>query len=347
MNFVNILIAVVLFGFLIFIHEFGHYIMARTFRVDIKEFAIGMGPRILKKTSKKTGITYALRLLPIGGFVSMEGEDEDSENPNAFCNKPVIQRIAITVAGALTNIVLGFIFMAVIVSTTATLPSNVIAELPAGDNGINYSYEAGLREGDEIVKIGKTDVHIFNETIYEIMRNGIEPLDITVKRGGETVVLSGVVFPTYTEQGTTFGTIDFKVYAEQKTVGNVIKHSFFRSVSTVKMIWESLFDLIRGRYGIESVSGPIGVTKAIGDAVEQGWSTVAYFAVVISINLGIVNLLPLPALDGGRLLFQLIELVARRPIPRKIEGYIHFAGIIILFAFMIVIAVKDVVTLIR
>lgn len=334
-----------IFGFLIFIHEFGHFTMARLFKVTIEEFSIGMGPKVISKKSKKTGINYSLRLLPIGGFVSMEGEDSESEDKNAFTNKPVWQRIIITCAGAFMNIFIGIIVMSLIVAAQNTLPSNVIGAFVEDENGYNYAYAAGLRLGDEIVRVDGTKVHIANETIYEIMRKGVNPIDITVIRDGETITLEDCVFPTIVENGTKYGNMDFKVLPEEKTAINVLKHAFYRSTSTIKMIWESLYDLISGRYGVESVSGPIGVTKALGEAAEQGLDDLLYLAVVISMNLGVMNLLPLPALDGGRLLFELIELVRRKPVKREIEGYIHFAGLVMLMILMVVIGVKDIVGL--
>ncbi len=342
-----IVIALLIFGFLIFIHECGHFMTARAFGVSIREFAIGMGPKLVSRTSKKTGIVYSLRALPIGGFVSMVGEDEESDDENAFHRKPVWQRIIITAAGAAMNIIVGIIVMSILVATQDVLPSNVIGGFIESDTGTaNYAYAAGLRVGDEIVKIEGTRVHIANETVYEIMRRGIDPLDVTVIRDGELVTFSDVVFPTIVESGVRYGMVDFKVNPEVKTPATVLKHAVFRSTSTIKMIWESLYDLVRGRYGVESVSGPVGVTKALGEAAESGLSDLVYLAVVISMNLGVMNLLPLPALDGGRLLFQLIELVRRKPVRPEIEGYVHFAGLVLLMILMVVVAVKDILTLI-
>lgn len=347
-EFINIwyiVLALLIFGFLIFIHEFGHFTTARIFKVTVQEFAIGMGPTLVSKKSKKSGIKYSLRALPIGGFVSMEGEDEDSTDANAFTNKPVWQRIIITCAGAFMNIVVGIIAMSILVASQETLPSNVIGAFVEDENGHNYAYSSGLRIGDEIISVDGTKVHIANETIYEIMRKGIEPIDIVVVRDGETVTVEDCVFPTIVESGTRYGNMDFKVYPEEKTPLNVLKHAYFRSASTIKMIWESLYDLVSGRYGTESISGPIGVTKALGEAAEQGAGDFIYLSVVISMNLGVMNLLPLPALDGGRLLFQLIELIRRKPIKREIEGYIHFAGLVMLMLLMVVIGIKDIVGL--
>lgn len=342
-----IVIALLIFGFLIFIHEMGHFMTARAFGVSIREFSIGMGPKLVSRRSKKTGIQYSLRALPIGGFVSMVGEDEESDDENAFYRKPVWQRIIITAAGALMNIVVGVLVMSILVATQDILPSNVIGAFVEHEDGSsNDTYAAGLRVGDEIVEVEGTRVHIATETVYEIMRLGIEPLDITVLRNGEKITFEDVVFPTIVEGGTRYGVVDFKVNPEEKTTVTVLKHAVYRSASTIKMIWESLYDLVRGRYGVENVSGPVGVTKALGEAAESGLSDLVYLAVVISMNLGVMNLLPLPALDGGRLLFQLIELIRRKPVRPEIEGYVHFAGMVLLMILMVVVAVKDIFTLI-
>ena len=315
--------------------------------MTVKEFAIGMGPKILTKKSKKTGIAYSLRLFPIGGFVAMEGEDSDSDDKNAFSNKPVWQRIIITAAGAFMNIVIGMLVMGILVASDGeALPSTTVAEFSYNDAGVCYAESAGLRLDDRITAINGTPVRIGNEMIYEIMRKGVSPLTVTVIRDGEKTVIDNVSFPTEEEDGVVFGTIDFKVYAEERTVGTVLKHAVFRSFSTIKMIWESLIDLVTGRYGIDAVSGPVGVTEALGEAAKSGIADLVYLSVVISMNLGVVNLLPLPALDGGRLLFQLVEIIRGKPVKKEIEGYIHFAGLVLLLILSALIAVKDIIGLI-
>lgn len=341
-----IILALLIFGFLIFIHEFGHYLTARLFHVTIHEFSIGMGPKVLTRVSKKTGIAYSLRALPVGGYVSMEGEDTESEDENAFNKKPVWQRIIVTAAGAFMNVAIGVIVMFALVATQDVLPSNTVGAFIYDEDGICCSESAGMMIGDVITHVEGTRVHIANETIYEIMRKGIEPIDIVVNRNGENYTLENVQFARITEAGTTYGMMDFKVNPEPKTPVTVLKHAFFRSTSTIKMIWESLYDLLTGRYGMEAVSGPVGVTQALGEAAESGASDLVYLAVVISMNLGVMNLLPLPALDGGRLLFQLIEVVRRKPVRTEIEGYVHFAGLVLLMILMVVIAVKDILAMI-
>ena len=304
-----------------------------------------MGPKLFRHTSAKTGIAYSLRAFPIGGFVSMEGEDDESADENSFRRKPVWQRIIVTAAGAAMNLLVGVLVMGILMASEPVLPSTVIGAFVPDENGVCYAESAGLELGDEIVAVNGTRTHIANEVVYEIMRKGVDPLTITVVRDGEKLNIENVIFPTFTEMGTRFGTVDFKVMPAEKNAGTVLKEAFFRSVSTVKMIWESLFDLITGRYGMEAVSGPVGVTKALGEAAEQGTFDLVYLAVVISMNLGVMNLLPLPALDGGRLAFQFAELIRRKPVRAEVEGYVHFAGLVALMILMVIIAVKDVIGL--
>ncbi len=199
--------------------------------------------------------------------------------------------------------------------------------------------------GDEIVEVEGTRVRIATELSYEIMRNGIEPVELVVERDGKRITLPDVIFPTIMEQGVEFGMPDFQVLALEKNFGNVVEQSVFRSVSTVKMIWESLIDLLTGRYGFEQLSGPVGVTTAVSEAAKSSFTDFLYLVVVITMNLGIFNLLPLPALDGGRLLFQFVELIRRKPIRPELEGYVHFVGIVLLMMLMIAITFQDVMKL--
>ncbi len=343
-NFLTILLALLVFGILIFIHELGHFLAARACGVAVREFAIGMGPRLFSWHSKKYDTEYALRLFPVGGFVSMVGEDDASDDENAFGNKNVWQKMAIIVAGPLMNIVLAILIMFVIVSCFGSLASTTVAAFPEDREPI--SDDCGLAVGDTIVKVNWVPVHTGNELAYEITHQGEESVELTVMRDGERIVLSDVRFPTVTESGVTFGQMDFQVYEAPKTFFNVIKHGFFRSFSTAKLIWDSLFDMLSGRYGIESVSGPVGVTQQIGKAAQSGLLTLLNMCVIISMNLGIFNLLPIPALDGGRLFFRIIEAFrGGKPIKPEWEGYIHMAGILILLGFMLLISFKDIIQL--
>ena len=339
-----LLIMLLMFGIMIFIHEFGHFITARWCGVAVKEFAVGMGPTVFSWKSKKHDTKYALRAFPIGGFVSMVGEDEESDDENAFCNKSVPRRMLIVVAGAIMNLLLGVILTAIIVLTQGPLASTTIAEF--SDQAITSSQ---LQVEDKIIKVGNTSVHTGNELAYEIMNQGYEPINITVIRNGEKNVLENVVFPTFSDSGAIFGDLDFRIYAERSTFPNVVKHIFFRSVSNVKTVLDSLAGLIGGRYGMEAVSGPIGVVDAMDSMVETtGFHALSFLSLasLLTMNLGVFNLIPFPALDGGRFLFLGIEGIRRKPINPKVESYINFVGILILFAFMILVTFKDLFQLI-
>ena len=350
--FTTILITVAVFGVLIFTHEFGHYITARIFKVTINEFSIGMGPRIFSHTSKKTGIKYSLAVLPIGGFVAMAGEDgleSDPlvlEDPNTFDKKPAWQRFIITFAGAFVNVFMGFIAMIILTTTINIGNTEVVEFIPASESGYDISSEdSGLMKGDVITHIDGKSVSILDQLSYEIMRKGNEPIDVTVIRGGKEVVIPDVVFPTVSDQGQSFGAMDFRVRAVEKDFGSVMHYSFSKSTLIIRMCWESLYDLFTGRYTIAAVSGPVGMSSAIGEAASQGPQTLLYLVALISINLGVMNLLPIPALDGGRLLTILREMVTRKKLPRKVEGIINAVGLALLLTLSLFIMIKDVIQL--
>lgn len=347
-NILTILLAIFAFGFLIFIHEGGHFLFARLFGVTVNEFAIGMGPKILSRKSKKSGITYSLRLLPFGGFVAMAGEDDESEDENAFYKKAVWKRIIITAAGAAVNILMGVIVMTALVFAADNIGSTTVGEFITYENANISSEEQGLMLDDRITHINKTRVFTANDLHYELTRQGIRPVDITVVRDGKKVTIEDVTFPQTEESGAVFGLRDFKVYAEQKTFGNCLKHAGVRSFSTIKMVYDSLYDLITGRYSVESVSGPIGVTEVLSNTLseaeskKQAVTDFIYLVGFLSINLGVMNLLPFPALDGGRIVFQLFELIFRKPVPVKVEGFVNFLGFAVLMLLIVIVTCKDV-----
>ena len=343
----TIAIAVLVFGGLIFIHEFGHYIFARIFKVTIEEFSIGMGPKLLWFTSKKTHITYSLRMIPIGGYVAMIGENGESEDPNSFNKKPSWQRFIITIAGAAVNIIAGFLAMAILTSMIYLYGTQVGEFSATTETGFEVSSEdSGLMLGDRIVKVNGKKVAIYDELSYEIMRHGNKPVSLTIVRDGNTMILDNVVFPVATQSGQEFGVLDIVPVAENRDLGNIVRFSWSKSILIVRMCWESIIDLITGRYTLEAVSGPVGISGAIGDAAKAGSLNLLYIVAMISINLGIMNLLPVPALDGGRLLFILIEMVSRRRLPSKVEETINAVGLFILLGLSVVIMIKDVFAII-
>ena len=339
----TIIIAILVFSFLVLIHELGHYIFARIFKVTITEFSIGMGPKLVWYDSKKTGIRYALSAVPFGGYVAMVGEDGESDDPNAFNKKPAWQRLIITVAGATVNIVAGIIAIIILASIT-DFGNTTVAGFP--ETGYEIStQDSGLMLGDEIIKIDGKKVRYLDELSYEIMRKGHEPVDVTVIRDGEEMLLPNVVFPTDSQQGQVFGMMDFQVYGIDKTVGSVLGYSMSKSALIVRMCWESILDLITGRYTVAAVSGPIGIGEVIGEAANQGPGPLLSIVALISINLGVMNLLPIPALDGGRTVMILVEMIIRKKLPANIEATINAVGLAVLLGLSAIIMVKDVIGL--
>lgn len=339
-TFLYILLAIFAFGVLIFIHELGHFLTARACGVKIYEFALGMGPRIFGFKGKG-GTDYNLRLFPIGGFVSMKGEDEEAEGEDSFSNKKAWQRFIIVAAGAAMNILLGVCITFCLVLANP-IGSTVVADFAEGAASAQW-----LKLGDKIISVNGSRVHTDSELSYEILHDGFEPVDVVVERGGERVTLEDVVFPTKAVSGMLYGSPDFRVFEEQKTVLSVLSHTCFRSISTVKMIWESLLDLVLGRVGVDAVSGPVGAAGAITDAAKSGATQFFYLISILTMNLGVFNVLPLPALDGGRLMFILFEMIFRRKVPEKFEGMVHFIGIVLLLGLMVLITFKDIVALIK
>lgn len=369
--------ALFLFGILIFIHELGHYLAARACGVRVLEFAIGMGPKVLKWKSKKSGVKYSLRLFPVGGFCAMQGEgdmnnptadkpdveqsEKDSDpvddDPRSYKNKPAWMRIIILLAGPLMNIILGFLltFVLVISGRDANgeimLASNMVAEFNEGA----LSPVSGLMVGDTIVKVGNVGVHTGQEVVYEISMQGNQVekygevdtvvLDLTVIRNGERITLEDVRFLAYSEEGVPLGEPDFKVYREETNFLNIVKQSWFRSISSIKMVWDSLFGMLTGRFPLSSVSGPIGATQIITTAAKTSVYTLLYIFIVISMNLGVFNLIPILPLDGGHILFSVYEWIFRKPVPKKVEEYCQMFGVVLMFGLMIIIAVKDVIKL--
>ncbi len=347
---VTLLVTVFVFGILIFIHEFGHYIVARKFGVGIIEFAIGMGPKLFSWKGKYND--FSVRAIPIGGFVNMVGEyDEDIPEEHAYKiplnSRPVWKRILIVIAGPFMNIILAFVVMIALVATSSGIASTVVGEFI--DNSVSDDY--GLMVNDKIIEINGKNIYCYDDMHYKILSDGIEPIDITVLRDGKEVVLNDVSFGTMNGEGMTYGMIDFRVYAKEKTIPNILYESFFQSVSTIYMTVDSLVDTVTGRYGMEAVGGPIAIGGQISDTIEQSVNVtqtvrqIANLLVMISVSLGIFNLLPIPVLDGGRLLFYVIEAIRRKPMNPKIEQNISVAFTMLLFALMIFVAFKDVITL--
>lgn len=337
------LITVIVFGVLIFVHELGHFIAARIFGVRVNEFAIGMGPKLFSYKGKKSGTLYSLRLLPIGGYNSIEGEDGDSDSEDSFCTKPVWQRMIIIVSGALMNILLGFIIMTVIVLATKNYASNVIDVFVKSEGMTEYPTEyGGLKSGDKILKINGDRVHIADEVSYAIFNEGGSPVNVTVIRDGKKQIIENVQFPTAESGGVVYGMRNFYFKVEPKNFVNTVKHTFYGSINSMVQIFDSLKGIVSGKYGFKDVSGPIGVGEAIGEATKIGITPLLTLTVLLAMNLGIFNLLPIPALDGGRLVFLIIEAIRRKPLPKDVEATVNGVGMLVLLGIVAIVAFKDV-----
>lgn len=347
---INILlgiIAVLLFGLIIFLHELGHFVTAKLSGIRVNEFALGMGPTIFHFERGET--KYALRLFPIGGFCAMEGEDEESDDERAFGNKPVWKRFLVVAAGALMNLILGLLLMAIIVVQQPTYASTTISQFTE-----NSALEAaGLEAGDRFVSIDGYSINGDRDLSFALGLANPESVDIVVDRNGERITFENVKFNTVQQNGQQVLSMDFYVEPIQRSFGSVIQKTFTDTWSMVKMVWISLVGLVTGRFGLNEVAGPVGVAQAITQAAVVGLETSFWAAlnnillmmVVITVNLGIFNLLPLPALDGGRLVFLIIEGIRRKPINPKYEGWVHAAGFVLLIGIMVLVAFNDIARL--
>ncbi len=350
----GIVIAILVFGLIVTVHEFGHFICAKLSGIKVIEFAIGMGPKILQK--KKGETKYSLRLLPVGGYCAMEGEDSTNSDPRSFRNAKLWKRIIVLAAGAGMNFVLGFVMLIVLVSMMDAVPTTIISDFckAQSDNGeISYiaeSYETGLMRDDKIISIDGTRVYSTLDLNYIF-----DTLDkskghrVIVKRNGSRKTIDDVVFHKMEEGG---GAVDFGVIYKNKNPLTVIKGSGDIFMSMTHIVGLSLKQMFTGNMKKEDVSGPVGVVSVISSSAENTKSfidalyNVIYLTALISINVGIFNLLPIPGLDGGRLLFCFIELIRRKPVKPEHEGYVHLAGMVLLFGVMIFATYNDIVKLI-
>lgn len=336
----SIVIAILLFGFMIFFHELGHFATAKWAGVKVNEFAIGMGPKIISKTIGET--EYALRLLPIGGFVAMEGEDEESEDERRFMACPVWKRIIITAAGGIMNLILGLAVILILTSGQELLGTTTIAAFLENSSSANY-----LKVDDTILAVNGEKANCDYDIVYSLIRDTDGVVSMDVLRGGEELHIDEVVFDMQDVNGTKSIILDFSIYGEEATFTSVISYSFKWTWSLVKLVWYSLGDIISGEFGISQLSGPIGVTETISEAVSTtNYKSILLILAVVTVNLGVFNLMPLPALDGGRIFFMLIEIVRGKPINQKVEGIIHTVGMGLLMLLMVVVAYNDIVRLV-
>ena len=358
---ITFLAAVVVFSSVIAIHEFGHFSVAKLCGVQVNEFSIGMGPALWKKLHK--GTQYTLRLLPVGGYVALEGEESpesqqaegDGESepplipPEQRTGKPlneaaVWQRMLVMAAGAFMNFVLGFVVLLILIGARdEPITSRVIYEVKEGA----LCGQTGLEAGDEVLAVNGRRCFVANDMVYELMRTQSYQADFTVRRDGKTVELPSVRFDTWQdEQGETHMSLGFTVYGIEKTPLSVLKETGNSMLYYGRIIFTSLVDLVRGRESINDLSGPVGIVTAIGQAASYGWADLLELMALITINLGIFNLLPFPALDGGKIVFLLIEGVTGHAVPEKIQSGLTVAAFVLLFGLMIFATYNDILRLI-
>ncbi len=337
----GIILAILIFSFIVFFHELGHFLLAKMNGVEVNEFAVGMGPAIYSREYK--GTKYAVRIFPIGGFCAMGEDDEATESPNNFNNKSVWARISVIAAGPVFNFILAFIF-SVILTAMVGYDKPVVS-------GVEEGYpaaEAGIQAGDTIVKMGGKRIHLFREvSVYNQFHQG-EEVAVTYRRNGEekTVTLTpkedkelgyerlGISSSGY-EKANLLTALQYGVYVERFWINTTL---------------ERLKMLVTGKVGIDQLSGPVGIVDVVDDSYKESRSygfmavlaQLLYIAILISANLGVMNLLPLPALDGGRLVFLFVEAVRRKRVPPEKEGYVHLVGIACLMILMVFVMFNDI-----
>lgn len=377
---VTAIITIIMFLLMVFIHELGHFLVAKASGIKVKEFALGMGPAIFKKQGKET--LYSIRILPIGGYCSMEGEDIQSEDSRAFCNQKIWKRILVVIAGAVLNVVLGFIVFCILSSS-----SNIITNKVDTAYQDSYLTQAGLQSGDEIIEINGTRINFYPDvvTATEKLKEGSD-VQIKVKRGKEKLEFYSK--PSKSETSLTYRENDILIersingnttsevtpYTEnvpknESNIGktdvttryilgivptqespkilNVVENSAYYTVYVVKLVYKALMDLFT-KDGFNNLSGPVGIVTEVNNVVTTSkflWQDVLSMMALLTINLGVFNLLPIPALDGGRLVFLIIEAIRRKPIPADKEGMVHAIGFLLLIGLIIVITFKDVIKL--
>ncbi len=341
---IYVLLAILLFGALVAVHEFGHFITAKLAGVRVNEFAIGMGPAIFKKKWGET--LYALRIFPFGGYCAMEGEDGGSDDPRAFSSSPLFSRMLIVVAGSLMNLLAGFLVLFVLFAPVREWYTPTVSKI---NSDFDVS-EKTLMPGDTIKSVDGYRVYLYNDIHTGILRGSEDgKYDLIVLRDGEEVALSGLSF-RYAEGDSSdsqSGGDSIEFVKEKTSFLGKIRYTLKNGANLVRLVVVGLSDLLSGSVSGDEMSGPVGIGKIMVDTAKVSLSSLWYLLAFISINLGVMNLLPLPALDGGRLFFILLELIFRKPVPSKYEGYVHMAGFALLMLLMLAVTYNDIVKLIK
>ena len=359
MTIFSIVLTILLFGFLIAIHELGHFLAAKSLGVRVNEFAIGMGHLLLSRQRGET--LYSLRAFPIGGFCAMEGEDEDSGDPRSFSAKPAWRKLLILAAGPFMNFVAGFLLILLLFSVAGTPSLAVVTGFMAGAEDVA---ETGLQPGDQLWRVDGHRIYFQSDALLYLSR-AEETVEVEVLREGQVVDLGAVDLPyrALTDEATGQQVWKRGLYVGQAQAAGPLQtlgSAWYQSIDYVRLVWLSLGDLFTGAVGLRDLSGPIGIVAMAGEVGQAGAAAAGLtgvlvnildFIALIAINLAVMNLLPIPALDGGRILFLAVNglffLAARRRLDPKYEGYVNAAGFVCLLALMAVVALSDIVKLIQ
>ena len=344
-----IIVGILLFGLLIAVHEWGHFITAKLLGVKVNEFAIGMGPVLVSFQKGET--QYSLRLLPVGGYCAMEGEDETNDDPRAFSSKAPWRRFIILAAGSFMNFVAGFLLVALLFTAAGSYAVPVIREFA---EGFSCAGADGLQVGDRIRSINGHTISVYQDVSTQLASASGETLDLVVERDGEPVVLNDLPLTPkdYTVDGQTVTMYGIYFDKEQATASGVLLQSWKTCGYFARAVWSGLAMLVTGQVGLHDMSGPVGIVSYLGQAGSQGGSVAAgmqnvcYIIALIAVNLAIMNLLPLPALDGGRIFLLIVgevwRLLSGRRLDPKYEAWIHGAGFALLLLLMVVVTFSDI-----
>ena len=347
-----IIIAIIIFGILIAIHEFGHFTAAKLCGVKVEEFAIGMGPALFKKQKGET--VYVLRILPIGGFCAMAGEDEESDDPRAFTNQGFWKKFVILCAGSFMNLVLGIVLILIMYAGAQAFVTPTIDHFM---DGCPYEGAEAMQAGDTFYSIDGQRIYLVSDVSSFLMR-GDGVYDIVMLRDGEKVELKDFALTTktyaeYANEGPKYG---FVFGYTEATFGTKLEYTWNTTLEFSRLVWLGLGDLINGKVGLKDMSGPVGIVDMMNEVGQQAESAKAaadnllYISAFIAVNLAIMNMLPIPALDGGRVFLMIvtviIEAVSRKKLDPKYEGYIHLGGMVLLLGLMALVMYNDIAKLI-
>ena len=347
-----IIIAIIIFGILIAIHEFGHFTAAKLCGVKVEEFAIGMGPALFKKQKGET--VYALRILPIGGFCAMAGEDEESDDPRAFTNQGFWKKFVILCAGSFMNLVLGIVLILIMYAGAQAFVTPTIDHFM---DGCPYEGTEAMQAGDTFYSIDGQRIYLVSDVSSFLMR-GDGVYDIVMLRDGEKVELKDFALTTktyaeYANEGPKYG---FVFGYTEATFGTKLEYTWNTTLEFSRLVWLGLGDLINGKVGLKDMSGPVGIVDMMNEVGQQAESAKAaadnllYISAFSAVNLAIMNMLPIPALDGGRVFLMIvtviIEAVSRKKLDPKYEGYIHLGGMVLLLGLMALVMYNDIAKLI-